>query len=367
MSSSISEFSEIDSWEAARNARLSQIRSQIEEEEKELTFGLTLPDELTDEKLKKLLECFNSFLSVKLNWKEHIYTLTKLEITFKKSTTFTLQKAIGLFQGHIEQLQKSGFEINKFYPIKKANEQENDKYETYLGVAATHLCPALVQALINSRADVKKGEKDSDFSPLDLMVRGTYNHDRAAANTCIKLLAANGCNPNGFKLDNYIPPLGLAALGNNADLMNSLIQAKADINWKNDGYMWQMEDGNWDHNTFTIPGCELQPLNFLEMALFRKVPNIDAVNLLFSAGIDLFATNIIETILNDPKVLSILGVEFNEPLCKLLSHKSITYITQVKETVNSFILVSVLTDIVAGYLFPPLASLQFPPSEGKKS
>lgn len=358
-SSSISEFSEIDSWEAARNARLSQIRSQIEEEEKELTFGLTLPDELTDEKLKKLLECLNSFLSVsKLHWKEHIYTLTKLEITFKKSTTFTLQKAIGLFQGHIEQLQKSDFEINKFYPIKKASEQEVVKYQTYLGVAATHSCPALVQALINSRADVNKGEKDSYFSPLDLIVRGTYNHDRAAIDACIQLLATNGCNPNGFKLDNYISPLGWAALGNNADLMNSLIQAKADINWKNDGYI-----------AFKIPGCTLGPLNFLEMALFRPVPNIDAINLLISAGIDLFATNIIETILKDPIIMSYVweNVEFSgEQIYPLLSQKSITYITQVKADVNSFVSVSVLTDIVVGYLFPPLANFQYPPARHGK-
>lgn len=331
--------------------------------ETNLLIGTKLPDELSEEKLKKILNTFISLMELtNFNWGSHIYTLTNLEKCFRKSSTFSLQKAISIFQEHIEQIAKFGFAINKKYAVdiiknesERSNAHKSKQYWTYVGVAAVELCPALLEALKKSGADMNNCDEESQ-SAMELVSWFHSHRDTSQMDNCVTFFVANGYNPNDKRIrlnkTHKIPDVSHlldAIVYNDQALVKSLIAVKADIHWKN-------PEGD------TLIGKTTEKVsNYLEAVLRWEYVRTDSVKIVMSYGIDLFETDIIKEKLKE------LSKSYTERTWKteeglLLSQASIAYIGHIKESLQAVLGVKPLTDIVCNYLnFPSLESLKYPP------
>src|ERR1700733_11721318 len=57
----------------------------------------------------------------RIKWGLHMINLIKLEINFRKSDTFTIEKAIDIFHKHFELLKTKGFDINNMLNLHRTN------------------------------------------------------------------------------------------------------------------------------------------------------------------------------------------------------------------------------------------------------
>lgn len=133
--------------------------------------------------------------------------LPTLEKNFLKTEKNTFEKAVLIFQKHIESLQKNGLKLNTFGDHSR-------ELKTALGKS----CPALLTALIETRAaDVNSVTKQS------LLARC---HD----NSCIDILIKYGCNPNAVNPQGESPLTNAIKYNRNIVLIKSLVSGKADVN-----------------------------------------------------------------------------------------------------------------------------------------
>lgn len=224
---------------------------------------------------KQLVRIINLLVKDTFNSRVYLQQLEKLEKCFEKSKKFTLEKATKIFLSHIQQLQKENiFDVNKPFQIKQHRDSSISEI-TPVGFAAMNKAPALLTALIKAGGNVDEGqigselaspfhlvllnsdlhENHNDLPPEYLEFVGTsffYSFPKLQAQ-CIDVLHQYGCNPNSicktelihYRYDSHIQsettPLWGAMLKFNRDQpggekeLISLVNAKADINFKNNG------------------------------------------------------------------------------------------------------------------------------------
>lgn len=195
---------------------------------------------------------------------EHLTYLVLLEKCFEKSKKFTFEKATQIFLEHIEGLKKLQFDINlsmRFY---------HDL--TPIEFAAMHKSPALLNAIIKAGSAVNwVTNAGIKFSPISLVFLNKHQSDVYISYRpnmlapfmifdfselqikCLDVLLNNGSDPNSLTVPNlcYIEeglnhfqmyPLWHVMMeldsdenGHSKKMMKSLVSAKGDINYKNNG------------------------------------------------------------------------------------------------------------------------------------
>lgn len=201
---------------------------------------------ITDKQVTKILKLLISEKLTYLKWNNYLKNVEKLEKCFRKSETFTLEKATEIFHSHLEPFNKEEFDVNQKLPGIDL---------TPVGFAAQNKSPALLNALIQAKADVNCGSKNSQDlqiqSPLHLVFQDSPTHVQARLEMnysyytfpdlqteCINVLIQHGCDPNSREIGDksevifFNIPLTCAIEHGNTDQVESLVKAKADINIK---------------------------------------------------------------------------------------------------------------------------------------
>lgn len=198
---------------------------------------------LKEEQLKSILNNICTLMDIApIIFGSHIMTLIRLERCSRDFNVCPAEKALCLFQEHINKLKsKHGFEINKSYIRLQSPERWNAVRTTFLGIATLKRCPILVEALIKEGADVNlgmnnsgplSGVKNGPLSPLQILVLPLSNDDhkeKVQQDQCVNLLIKNGCKIESYK-DDSLPLLWLAVSNQRSNIARSLVQAKVDVN-----------------------------------------------------------------------------------------------------------------------------------------
>lgn len=300
---------------------------------------------MTAHKVKSLLKALISVMeNVSIGFDSHIITLINLEKCFRKSETYTYQISLSIFQEHLEQIKKIGFEIDTLYCKTDAFTKDGFKgpNATFLGIATRRKCPVLVEALIKAGANVNLGrtysywspweENRHTCSPLFLLIKQHYGDrdlsykdqiDVSYMDQCVRILTENGCNPN--ECDTNMQPLLRKAISyKNLNLAKSLVKAKADINLMHPD---------------TIAAGKM-------ISIFENV-GPKQMQIVMQLGAELFANDSVKTILNSPPKCNL------EHTYCILYNASIAYVRYTEDNLLEFIPKS-LVRIVGEYLNLPL-------------
>lgn len=296
---------------------------------------------ITDKQVAKILKLLIPEKLTYLKWNNYLKNIEKLEKCFRKSETFTLDKATEIFHSHLEPFNKEEFDVNQKLPGIDL---------TPVGFAAQNKSPALLNALIEAKADVNCGSKNSQdlqiHSPLHLLFENSPIHIQTRLEMnysyytfpdlqteCINVLIQHGCNPNskvlgddGEHIDNT--PLTCAIEYGNADQVESLVKAKADININ-------IRRGPFI-TSYTTP-------------LHMGISQISTLRKLVEFGADFFAmSSRLETAASEAKRLT-NGKESFQFLCEVKAKR----LDDTRVTLLELRFPNVLIDIVFDYLrFP---------------
>lgn len=162
-------------------------------------------------------------------WDFHMHNLKMLEVCFRKSQEFTIEKASNIFYKHFEAIKKQGFEINGIL---------NRMGDIPLCAVTYSRHPALVKALIKAGADINSGVSYCNgsiiSSPLTIISTSLSSpFEDGLTEECIQILTKHGCDPNkvdrGWE-EEKTTPLWLAALNGHDAAVRALVNAKAHIN-----------------------------------------------------------------------------------------------------------------------------------------
>lgn len=297
---------------------------------------------ITDKQVTKILKLIVPERLTYLKWYHQLRNIEKLEKCFRKSETFTLDKATEIFHSHLEPFNKEEFDVNqKLLSIDL----------TPVGFAAQNKSPALLNALIESKADVNCGSKNSQdlqiHSPLHLVFEDSPIHIQTRLEMnysyytfpdlqteCINVLIQHGCDPNSKVLGDksevifFSTPLTGAIEHGNTDQVESLVKAKADINIK-------INRGPFT-TSYTTP-------------LHMGISQISTLRKLVEFGADFFALNSrLMTAAGAAKILT-NGNESFQFLCEVMAKR----LEESRVTLLELRFPNVLIDIVTDYLrFP---------------